>query len=502
MSSSAPGAAGPRFLVVGCGGIGGIVAAHLFEQGHDVVALTKNAVIADAINASGFIVRGDSAPGQVRGHAIIDLPKTAKKFDYVLLCTQPPQVEEAARSLLTALSPEGVLVCFQNGLCEERIARMAMPDRVFGAIVAWGASMVEPGIYDRTSSGGFAIGRLDGQPDPRLDALGRALEAIGPVTTTQNLRGARWSKLAINCAISSLGTLGGDRLGVLMRSRHVRRLALEIMTEVVEVARAYAIKLEKVSGTLDLEWIALTKEERVASGSAGLVAKHALLLAVGARYRRLRSSMLAAIERGRVPAVDFLNGEVSTRGREVGVATPINDAIRDEILLIAAGKAKSSHAALRAFFDRTRKLEGAGPVSMQPPTTVEAEPISSQLAPPRAVPGPTIAADPLESSLAPAAARPADVVDAPAPPSAPAASEVVAEHAPLPAAPVPAPAPPAAEAPALKAPVFPPLTPARAAPVLAPLAPAAAPAPADDASTTPGLGDAPPPKADPEKDPA
>ncbi len=471
---------GPRFLVVGCGGIGGIVAAHLFEQGHDVVALTKNPLIADAINQSGFIVRGDSAPGQVRGHAVVELPKNARKFDFVLLCTQPPQVEEAARSLLTALAPEGALVCFQNGLCEERVARLAMPDRVLGAIVAWGASMVEPGIYDRTSSGGFAIGRLDGARDPRLDVLARALEAIGPVTTTANLRGARWSKLAINCAISSLGTLGGDRLGVLMRSRHVRRLALEIMTEVVEVARAYNIQLEKVSGTLDLEWIALTKEERVSAGSAGLVAKHALLLAVGARYRRLRSSMLSAIERGRTPAVDFLNGEVSTRGREVGVPTPINDAIRDEILAIAAGKATSSHASLRAFFERTRKLDGIGPMSLRPPTTVEAQPLWSQLgasiaeapplAPRPAAPGPTVEAAPLASSFGPA---------------------LTDEAAPLPSALVqesPAPSPP--------------ISPPRAVPPSA--APPPRPAPPPEASTTPGLGDAPPapsPPPDPHKEP-
>ncbi len=359
-ASSRVGPGGPRFLVVGCGGIGGIVAAHLFEQGHDVTALTRNPQIADAIENNGFVVRGDSSPGTVRGHAVRSLAKGTRPFDFILLCTQPPQVEEAARDALGFLAERGAMVCFQNGLCEERVAKIAGTERTLGAIVAWGASMVEPGVYDRTSGGGFAIGRLDGAADDRLDALSRALEAIGPVTVTSNLAGARWSKLAINCCISSIGTVGGDRLGALMRKRHVRRLGLEIMTEVVDVARAQGVRLEKVSGTLDLDWIALTADERVAAGSAGLVAKHALLLAVGARYRRLRSSMLSAIERGRPPAVDFLNGEVATRGRELGVPTPINAAIRDEVRAIAAGKAKSSHDGLRMFFDRTRKLVEPG----------------------------------------------------------------------------------------------------------------------------------------------
>lgn len=390
-------AARPRLLVVGCGGIGGIVAAHLLEQGHDVTALTTNPLIADAINVSGFRVRGDGGPGTVRGQALRALPKDAAPFDYVFLATQPPQVEEAARGALAALAPRGAMVCFQNGLCEPRVAAVAGDDRTFGAVVAWGASMVEPGVYDRTSAGGFVLGRLDGAADPRLDELARILEAIGPTTVTTNLKGARWSKLAINAAISSLGTIGGDRLGVLMRHRHVRRLALEIMTETVEVARALGVRLEKVAGTLDLDWIALTEAERTAAGSPGLVAKHALLLAVGARYRRLRSSMLAAIERGREPAVEFLNGEVVSRGAELGVPTPINAAVRDEVAAIARGEVRPSLDRTRAFYDRTRALLGTrAPVTVAvverapsppPPPPTEVEAVSAIIeAPPAGAP--------------------------------------------------------------------------------------------------------------------
>lgn len=373
MASVAPTSAGPRLLVVGCGGIGGIVAAHLFEQGHDVTALTTNPLIADSINMHGFRVRGDASPGTVRGKAVRELYAGVAPFDYILLATQPPQVEDAARRVLPALAPRGAMVCFQNGLCEPRIAAIAGEDRTFGAIVAWGGSMVEPGVYDRTSGGGFVLGRADGAADARLDELARLLEAVGPSTITSNLSGARWSKLAINCAISSLGTIGGDRLGALMRHRFIRRLGLEIMTETVLVARALGVRLEKVSGTLDLDWIALTDAERVAAGSPGLVAKHALLLAVGARYRRLRSSMLAAIERGRPPAVDFLNGEVVARGAALGVPTPVSAAIREQVLAIARGEAQPSLELARRFFEATRALVGAQ-VLVPPEPVVEIAP--------------------------------------------------------------------------------------------------------------------------------
>jgi len=363
MTTAMSDARGPRLLVVGCGGIGGVVAAHLFEQGLDVTALTTNPLIASAINEHGFRVRGESSPGTVRGRALQTVPQGEPPFDFVLLATQPPQVEEAARQVLPFLAPDGAMVCFQNGLCEERIAAIAGPSRVLGAIVAWGASMVEPGVYDRTSAGGFVLGTVSGERDARAESLARILEAIGPTTVSDNLAGARWSKLAINCAISSLGTLGGARLGALMRHRFVRRLALEIMTETVAVARALGLKLEKVSGTLDLDWIALTDADRTATGSPSLVAKHALLLAVGARFRRLRSSMLSAIERGRPPAIDFLNGEVVTRGALHGVPTPVSAAIREEVLAIAAGKAKPGLETLRAFFEKTRPLPDVAPPS-------------------------------------------------------------------------------------------------------------------------------------------
>jgi 2-dehydropantoate 2-reductase len=118
------------------------------------------------------------------------------------------------------------------------------------------------------------------------------------------------------------------------------------MTEAVAVAKREDIVLEKVAGTLDLEWIALSDGDRASSGSLSLTAKHALLLAVGLRYRRLRSSMLAAIERGRTPAIDFLNGEICDRGKKHGIPTPFNARVCETVWAIAKGEQKSSRETL------------------------------------------------------------------------------------------------------------------------------------------------------------
>jgi 2-dehydropantoate 2-reductase len=343
-----------RILVIGAGGIGGIVAGCLAEVGADVTAVSTNAAIRAAVESAGFRLREEGDERAIAGR-IVAAPPPGARYDVIVLATQPPQVEQAARDASAALAPDGRMVVLQNGLCEERVAAIVGRDRVVGAIVAWGASMPEPGVYDRTASGGFTIGRLDGPPDDAARRVGTLLEAVGPVTYTDNLLGARWSKLALNCAISSLGTIAGERLGPLVRVRRYRRLALEVMTEVVAVARREGVTLEKVAGTLDLEWIALTDAERAMKvGSPALTAKHALLIAVGLRYRRMRSSMLAAIERGRTPAIDFLNGEVVARARRDGVPAPVNDKVVQTVWAIARGEETSSRELLDRVFLETR----------------------------------------------------------------------------------------------------------------------------------------------------
>jgi 2-dehydropantoate 2-reductase len=340
----------PKILVIGAGGIGGITAATLAAAGHRVTAISTNAEIRTAIARRGFTV-------QRKGQAVTTQGKIAATpseiSDLIIVATQPPSVEEAATIAKPFLASDGSMVVLQNGLCEERVAAIVGPSRVIGGIVAWGASMTSPGVYEQTATGGFALGRLDGSTDQRLTDIASVLQSIGPVKITANLRGARWSKLALNAAISSLGTVAGQRLGTVVRVRQFRRLALEIMTEVVEVARASGVRLEKVAGTMDLDWIALTAKEKQGSASVAMVAKHAMLLAVGMKYRRMRSSMLAAIERGRVPAIDFLNGEVSAHGRRVGVATPVNDRIVDTVWAIARKQRTSSMALLDELVSST-----------------------------------------------------------------------------------------------------------------------------------------------------
>ena len=356
-----------RTVVLGCGGLGGVVAARLAEAGHNVTAVTGNPEIAAALYRGGLTASYDEQIHNVRVAAVDRLgDEPFEPFDLCILAVPPNKAIEALGDAMKHLRADAQVVSLPNGLIEERLRAVLPPQRIIGGVVEFGARMLGPGRVTQTAPGGLTIGRLPevSGPDPGLAAAATVLSDIGPIHHAQNLRGARWSKLAINCAISALGTVGGDRLGVLMRHRFVRRLCLETMTEVVDIARAEGVALEKVSGTLDLDWLALDEEERLKKGAPSLLAKHTLLLAVGTKYRNMRSSMLVAIERGRTPPVDFVNGEITDRGPSHGIPTPINQALQDAVHAVAAGKARSSvetlHRVYRESRDTLRELEMVG----------------------------------------------------------------------------------------------------------------------------------------------
>ncbi len=328
---------GERLLLMGCGGVGGVIAGGLLQGGRDPTSVTRHEKIRRANSANGLRVvtqEGEwSAPATVYTH----LDEIEGTFDVVCLAMKGTDVEQAARDVESRLSPEGHVVTFQNGVVEDRVSAILGRERVIGALVGWGATMHAPGVSEMTSHGEIIIGEMDGQLTPRVRQLKATLESIGPVTISNNIYGVLWSKLTLNCATSATGAVTGQLLGEMLRRNCGRRLALAIMSEAIDVAEALGISLEPVGGTLDVHQLYLPPERRGGGWGLDLVLKHAIMLVVGAKFRRLKSSMLQSIERGRPAEVDFLNGYVVERGQEKGVPTPVNAALTALVREVEAG---------------------------------------------------------------------------------------------------------------------------------------------------------------------
>ncbi len=326
-----------RLLLMGCGAVGGVIAAGLLRAGHPLALVTHNDQITEAINARGLQVTTPEGRWTVPATAHTHLDGVQGPFGAVFLTMKGTEVEQAVQDVASHLSPAGYVVTLQNGVVEDRVGNILGRQRVVGALVGWGATMHTPGVYEMTSRGELIVGELDGQVTPRVGRLQATLDAAAPVTISTNIYGVLWSKLAINCVVSALGAVTGQLLGEMLQHGANRRLALSIISEVVDVAQAHDISLEPVAGTLDLHRLYVPAGRRQAGFRPNLIPKHALTLAVGLKFRRLKSSMLQSLERGRRPEIDFLNGYVVDMGRAKGVPVPVNTALVEMVHGIEAG---------------------------------------------------------------------------------------------------------------------------------------------------------------------
>lgn len=248
------------------------------------------------------------------------------------MATKANDCIDAARNLLPLLGPETAVVSLQNGICEDAIAEVVGRDRVVGCVVGWGATMHGPAELEITSSGEFVVGNIDGKPDDRLPLLKDMLSAVQPTRISPNIMGELYAKLIINSCINSLGAITGLELGRLLADGKVRRIFLELMREAMAVAKAAGITVEPAAaGKLDYY--------RFLGGDSVLsnFKRHAMIRLIGFKYRRIRSSSLQSLERGRPTEIDYLNGYVCRRARDVGVRTPRNDAVVAMVKEIEAG---------------------------------------------------------------------------------------------------------------------------------------------------------------------
>ena len=326
-----------RVAMVGAGAIGGITAALMKEAGQHLEIVCKRRKLADRINSQGVHITGIKGEHRVPLKAVEHIADLSAPQDLVFLATKATDCVVAARDLLPFLKPESMVVSLQNGICEHALARVLGRERVIGCVVGWGASHKAPAELEVTSPGEFVIGSLDHAPDDRLPAVRDMLAVVQPTRISNNILGELYAKLIVNSCINSLGVIGGVRLGRILADKRMRTVFIAIMREAVAVAAAMQIKVEPAAGG-KLDFAAFLKER----GMLADLKRHLTIRMIGFKYRKIKSSSLQSIERGRRTEIDFLNGYICDRGMEHGVSTPVNDALRAMVLEIEARKREMS----------------------------------------------------------------------------------------------------------------------------------------------------------------
>src|SRR6266487_880708 len=189
-----------RYVLLGCGAVGGTVAAGLARDGHEVLACDADPAVVEAVRARGLRIEGPVENFTVSLPAVMpgDLPP---RLDCpVLVAVKAHHTAAAAALLAGRLHGGAYAVSLQNGLTTPILAAAVGPERVVEAVVNFGADMLAPGVVLRGNRATFLVG----EPDGRLSARVRALAAdLAGAAATGDILGYAWAKLAYGAVLAA-----------------------------------------------------------------------------------------------------------------------------------------------------------------------------------------------------------------------------------------------------------------------------------------------------------
>ena len=314
-----------RIGIIGAGAIGCVVGGLLTKAGHDVTLVDQWPEHIETMKQRGLRLSGTCGEHTIPVKAlhIHELQGVAAPFEAVFVAVKSYDTEWAAQMALAYLKqPDGVVVDFQNGVNDERVASVVGKARCLGCVITIGAGMYEPGHAMRTDSGsvGFKIGEHDGRDTPRAQALARVMNDVAGAKVTTNLWGERWSKLAVNCMANPLAGLSGLGSAEVRTAPIPRRIAIHVAAEVIQVGRAAGYEVEPIYGIDARRFVDAAQGKGRDAVEADMAASVKFLTGG-------RPSMLQDVMKGRRTEIDYLNGYVSQQGKRLGVPTPVNDAV-------------------------------------------------------------------------------------------------------------------------------------------------------------------------------
>ena len=320
-----------RILVIGAGAIGGTLGALLARAGHEVVFLTRSGETAEAINRDGMTVRGVRGTFAARARAAHQADRLAPPFDLVMVAVKTYDLQAALAPALGLIAEGCPVVSLQNGICIEELEALVGTDRAVGCAVGWGATMQGPAVMELTSEGELVIGCRSAVGQARLPAVSQVLAPAFPVKISSDILADLYSKLIINSCITTLGAISGRTLGWMLARRAYRAWFIDIMREGMAAARAAGIRVPPYAGRLDYD--AFLRGDAPLDG----VRRHLFIRMMGVKYRRLKSSSLQSLERGRRTEVDSFNGYIVKTARAHGLSAPVNERLVRMVHEIEAG---------------------------------------------------------------------------------------------------------------------------------------------------------------------
>lgn len=288
--------------VVGAGAVGCYFGGMLARAGLPVTLIGRPLHV-DAIQNNGLRLETQSFDEQIALKASTE-PNAVADADVVLFCVKSTDSLTTAQQIAPYLKPNAVLLSLQNGVENADMIRSVLTQQVIASVVYVATEMAGPGHLKHFGRGELVIAQSSAS-----ESIAAVFERAGvPVECVADVRGAQWAKLIINCAYNALSAIAQKPYAALVEVAGVSDLMAEVVDECLRVAAADGV-------TVPGDIYAATR--RIAHTMAG-------------QY----SSTAQDVARGKPNEIDYLNGYVVRRGREHGIATPINQTLLTLVKLV------------------------------------------------------------------------------------------------------------------------------------------------------------------------
>jgi 2-dehydropantoate 2-reductase len=292
-----------RVCIVGCGAVGSLFAANLATLDDvEVWAFDLDRNHVEAVNERGLRLTG---AGDVLGRprATTDAAELPP-CDFGIVATKAMHAGAAIAATAHAFA-DGAVASVMNGVGnEETLAEHVR--RVIRGTTFPAGKVLEPGVVQWDVKGDTTLAPFEPSPATaaEVERLAEACTRAGmPTAAVADARPAQWRKVIFNASTNPVGALTGLTHGRVCELPELRRLVTGLVDEGKAVAAAQGIELDADPEEL----IDHAARPEVAYGH--------------------KASMLQDVEARRQTEIDYLNGGIARFGRELGVPTPLNDAI-------------------------------------------------------------------------------------------------------------------------------------------------------------------------------
>jgi len=293
-----------RIVVYGIGGVGGYFGGKLATSGVHTTFIARGAHL-EAIATSGLQVRsiyGDftAYPDQ----ATSDISKVQTP-DLILLAVKTWQLEEVARSVQPLLGDHTVVLPLQNAVNNiEKLQSILPAHHVIDGLCRIISFVEGPGrIWHKAFHPQIEFGEINNEKTKRITDLQKIFDAAGIDNKIPNdIQLAIWRKFLFIATLSGLGALTRAEVGVMRSTPQVRKLMLQVASEICLLAQAKGIKLN---------------EEDVTR----------VLAAIDKQDPQTTASMQRDLMEGRPSELEDFNGYIVKEAARQRVSVPVNQFI-------------------------------------------------------------------------------------------------------------------------------------------------------------------------------